>query len=453
MKKKTFLIILLTLCQCGLIAMHAQETERREAEESRVYFRAGKSEIDLSFRRNGEVLADFVAGVEGAMRESGVLVESIVIESGASPEGRPEVNERLALNRARSVRDYLMTVLPLSSKQFKVWSRGIDWEELIRIVDSSDVKWKDDILSAIRESGVLSSSDYTRQNDCLERLRTIDGGAAWRWLMDGPFNELRLGVSRLNCIVSHIGNAGESRRDTLVIIHEYEGPDAEWYLNEASARAGEIATRNVLDALEKKPAKRSNEQYLRENLIAFRTNLLAPALNVGVELPLSNRWSISLDYYYPWIWRDWMDFFLPARSYCLELMALSLEPRYWFGAEHRNRDDYRKYRLTGHSLGVVLQAGYYDLEYDWKGVQGEYASAGLSYMWSVSPGKSRVRFEFEVAAGVVYTGWRGYEVLKEGGKLIGNWKDGLGFYPSPLRASVNVVVPIYAREKKVVVEE
>lgn len=409
----------------------------------RIYFRAGSPEVDVSFRDNGAALASFVAGVDRAMREQGTVVESVTIETSASPEGDPAANERLAMERARSLHDYLLTVLPLSSSQVKAFSRGVDWEGMVKAVRASDVHWKEQVMDAVLDNGVLSGASYEAQKRCLARLKAIDGGRAWAWLMEEVFTDLRTGAGTLNCVVVR----GGSVRDTLVIIHEYEGPDAEWYLNEAARRASEAATRNVLDALDKKPTKKHNDEYWRQPVVALRSNLLFPAMNIGVELPLSNRWSVSADLYSPWIWRQWMNAVFMPQKHCLELMSLSIEPRYWFGPAHKERDEYRKYRLTGHSLGLVLQAGYYDLEHSWKGVQGEYGAVGLGYMYALPLGRGGVHLEFEVAAGVVYTAWRGYDVHEVGGKLIGNWEDDGRFVAAPLKAGVDIVIPIFNKDR------
>lgn len=409
----------------------------------RIYFRAGSPEVDVSFRDNGAALASFVAGVDRAMREQGTVVESVTIETSASPEGDPAANERLAMERARSLHDYLLTVLPLSSSQVKAFSRGVDWEGMVKAVRASDVHWKEQVMDAVLDNGVLSGASYEAQKRCLARLKAIDGGRAWAWLMEEVFTDLRTGAGTLNCVVVR----GGSVRDTLVIIHEYEGPDAEWYLNEAARRASEAATAYVLNAIEKRPEKKRNDEFWKEPLFLVRTNLLVPFGNVGVEMPLGNRISIAADYYYPFIWRSWMNALYPAQSTCLQFMLFSLEPRFWFGVSHTAKDEYRKYRLKGHSLGLLLQGGYYDFERDWVGVQGEFGAIGLGYMYALPLGKGGAQIEFEIGGGVAYTGWRGYQVHEEGGRLIGNWDDDKRWMAVPMKAGINIAVPITAKKK------
>ena len=40
----------------------------------------------------------------------------------------------------------------------------------------------------------------------------------------------------------------------------------------------------------------------RKPVVAVRSNLLVPALNVGVEVPIGTNWSVAADYYFPWVW-------------------------------------------------------------------------------------------------------------------------------------------------------
>ena len=51
-----------------------------------------------------------------------------------------------------------------------------------------------------------------------------------------------------------------------------------------------------------------------KTVIAIRSNLLLPALNVGAELPVGNRSSFAVDHYYPWAWPD------KSNKDCFELL-------------------------------------------------------------------------------------------------------------------------------------
>ena len=165
---------------------------------------------------------------------------------------------------------------------------------------------------------------------------------------------------------------------------------------------------------------------------AVRTNLLLPALNVGAELPLGQHWSVGADWYYPWLWRN------PDHKDCVQALALGLEGRYWFGN--------RPLRLTGHSVGLFSYAGYYDLERDYSGYQGEFALAGIDYLYSHAF-RNGLRLELSIGAGYFFSIARLYNVYEEGGK---GYKDKdmakrVEFF-GPLKAGVSLVVPIYLKK-------
>ena len=166
-------------------------------------------------------------------------------------------------------------------------------------------------------------------------------------------------------------------------------------------------------------------------VIAARTNLLVPALNVGAELPLGDRWSVSADYYFPWIWPS------PKNKNCFELLGWSVEGRYWLGRNRAAKD-----RLLGHSVGLYGAGGYYDFERNFKGLQGEFISAGLDYTYAMPIGrKKRLNLEFTLALGYIHSWGRNYHVLDEYGPLFKDDEEIRFDYVGPTKAAVSLVVP------------
>ena len=179
------------------------------------------------------------------------------------------------------------------------------------------------------------------------------------------------------------------------------------------------------------------EHYLRYPVVALRSNLLVPALNFGVEVPIGNHWSIGADYYYPWIWpkKDNKD--------CFEFLAWGLEGRYWFG---RNRNLLT--RLQGHSVAVYGYGGYYDFERNYNGYQGEYANVGLDYTYAMAVGKKKgIHFEFSLGIGYIYSVARKYAVIDPFGPLISEKLTRKIHYFGPTKLNVSLVVPIFKKIK------
>ena len=444
--KKRFYLFLLSIAVLPLSAAGQPAMDSPDTLGTRVYFRQGVSRLEEDFRGNGEALSRFVGGVEALLDNPDLTVHAITVETGASPEGGVTYNDRLAEDRARSIRRYLAERLPLSQHQIRAHGVGADWEGLWHLVRTSDCPWRDAVLDVIAESGVRLDPSTDNKRRCQERMKALAGGAAWTWMMDHLFPDLRAGAGTLRVIASRPAAGGG--RDTIVIIHEYQGPDAEWLLGVAVDRATEAATRNVLAALEeqRRPQGWRRDSLYRVPVVAVRSNLFLPAMNVGVEVPLSNRLSVGADWYYPWAWRPWMNRFYPAQARCWQALGGTVEGRVWLGKAHREDDAFRKYRLRGHSVGVLVGAGYYDVQPAWRGRQGELFIAGIDYMYALPLGRGGVHLEFDVAVGYVNTGWRGYEVHEEGGRLIGNWEDGSWQGLVPLRAGINVVVPFFQKD-------
>ena len=176
---------------------------------------------------------------------------------------------------------------------------------------------------------------------------------------------------------------------------------------------------------------------LRKPVVAIRSNLLVPALNFGVEVPIGNNWSVGADYYYPWVW--------PKRDNknCFELLAWGIEGRYWFGKERTVFD-----RLRGHSIGLYGYMGYYDFERNFHGHQGEFVNVGVDYTYAMAVGKKKsVHFEFSIGLGFIYSQARQYSVIEANGPLISNKiTKSIGFF-GPTKANISLVVPIFQRVK------
>ena len=172
--------------------------------------------------------------------------------------------------------------------------------------------------------------------------------------------------------------------------------------------------------------------------IAFRTNLLMPAMNAGVEIPVSKHSSIGADFYWPWVWPQWLS---ADNDRCIEVLAADIEYRIWpWGCA----PGARKTNLTGLSFGIHVIGGYTDLEWDYEGYQGEAVAAGLDVTWAIPISRGRLRLELSAGAGYGYVQYREYKVYAPGGELTrpANLPVVRGWIPMPTRASVALVVPL-----------
>jgi len=191
----------------------------------------------------------------------------------------------------------------------------------------------------------------------------------------------------------------------------------------------------------------------RYDVVAVRSNLLLPLLNVGLEVPIGNRWSLSADIYYPWVFRPVMDKLVgDENKVCIQALGGYVDGRYWFGDRHAKGLMNVDQRLLGHSVGVFGCAGMYDYEMNWEGRQGEYYGGGLSYLFAFPLTRTAaLHMEVEVGAGFYYVAYNRYRVIDGCANLIA-WGDRVtktGMMP--LKAAVNLVVPLQNKSKKRIV--
>ena len=169
----------------------------------------------------------------------------------------------------------------------------------------------------------------------------------------------------------------------------------------------------------------------KRTIMALRSNLIVPASNIGLEFCIGDSWSIGADYYFPWIKRQ------ADHQNALQLLGWGLEGRYWFG-KSRKEDD----RLKGHSIGLSTYAGYYDFERSYTGIQGEFATVGLDYLYAMSICKGKLHLEFNLGLGYIYSYVKPYDVFETGGKAFKEGYIKNFHWIGPVKAGVSLVVPI-----------
>ena len=346
---------------------------------------------------------------------------TIIIEGAASPIGSDEYNRELAMRRAIILRKLILKFEGGKDLRIHLISVGEDWETFAQHIDNTYHKAnREKVLAIVR----LKESNNEKER----KLKALDNGRTWRELVNNYMNTARnAAVIRIveSEPVATSNNAikglmGEVKPAELILTSELPSK-----IISTEGNSQSTTTQNVA------------EQQTRYPVFAFRSNLLVPALNVGVEVPIGTNWSIGADYYYPWVW--------PKRDNknCFEFLGWGVEARYWFG---RNRTLFD--RLQGHSLGLYGYMGYYDFEYNFHGYQGEFANIGLDYTYAMAVGKKRsVHFEFSLGVGYIYSQARKYSVIESGAPLISDKITKKIGYFGPTKANISLVVPIFKKVK------
>ena len=370
-----------------------------------IFFRINRWDIDTTFRGNGGTIRRMQAEIDSLISEGSITADSISIVSAASPDGGNAFNVWLSKKRGLSTMDLLEERYPdIDPEIIYIDPMGEDWSTFRKVVyEDRNIPARDELIA-------LMESDLT--NDEKEKvLRKMN--PAFRYILKHHIYLMRASAVTFNVSVP------------MVLMPPIAGPQAL-----AEGPEGNILYRQV-QPLPQAPVE-------KKMILAARTNLLVPALNVGVEVPVGYSWSVGADYYFPW----WL-----ARSnrYCAEMLGWFVDTKHWFGKDRDEED-----KLTGHALGAYAGFGYYDYQWEKSGNQGEYIDIGVDYTYAIPLAKDRLRMEFNIGLGWIHTVARHYTPTDDYTDLIkdpGIRHRKYNFF-GPTRASVSLVVPIRVKVKQ-----
>ena len=433
----------------------------------------GREQNRIAYRTICKVVKELAASSD--------VVHTIIIEGGASPVGSEQYNHELAYNRAKILRDWVAGMEGGDKLRIYAISAGEDWVAFAEQIHKKYNKANREQVLAILDSEI--SNDEKE-----ERLFNLDNGKTWKVLVDGYMgparnaavvriveNEPLSSYTRKPLAFSGKVSSPELALPLLVPFKKKESavaepteqaqPKAETKAEATAApvvvekgateKATTEGTEKATTESAKKVAKESvvKESVVKEKkekpikvkepigpripVVAFRSNLLVPALNAGIEVPIGNHWSVGADYYFPWIWPK------KDNKNCFELLAWGIEGRYWFGKNRTLFD-----RLKGHSVGLYGYVGYYDFERNFHGHQGEFLNVGVDYTYAMAVGKRKaINLEFSLGLGYIYSEARQYTVIEATGPLISDKITKKVGYFGPTKANVSLVVPIFKKVK------
>ena len=386
----------------------------------RIFYPVNKTELHEDYMDNANTLHRFKKYLEKSPQ-----IDSVTIYSYASPEGPYLVNKRLAAERGKTAKQYLLERLPpnrlLPDSLFIIDPTAENWQGLRDLVlyqyPHAD---KDEVLA------VLDRKDITdEQRKVL--LKRLNAGKPWVYILKHLMPQLRYA--------------------TWVSVWQRIKVD----------RVIEEPTRLAMDMpevpmphIEPVPFPMPEvEEEDTKTILALKTNLLYDAvswLNFSVEVPVGDRFSAL--YYHQFPWWTWGK---GNNEYCMRFLSIGAEGRYWFKPMPREKTETRikRDRLMGHFVGVYGESGKWDFEHK-RDIcyQGEHWSAGLSYGYAMPIGK-RLNLELSVSAGYASIAYRGYtpsedyEILWRDPEKVGRWH-----YFGPTKAQVSLVLPFIVKVKK-----
>lgn len=371
-----------------------------------LYFRINRWDLDTSFLDNGATIRRMKEEIDSLAANDRITSDSIFIVSSASPDGGNAYNMMLSRKRGETAESLIRGLYPEFHTENIVRNPiGEDWTSLRKVaLEDKEIPQREELLALI---------DSDLSNDEKERkLRAMK--PTFYYILRHHVNIMRAAAVTISISMPNI------------TLDPVEAPED----RPVPMTAGTIA-----------PVKRTwtpAPLFDKKMIFAARTNLLVPALNVGIEVPIKTNWSVGADYYFPW----WL-----ARSnkYCMEMLGWFIDGKYWFG---KNRTEENK--LTGHAIGIYAGAGYYDYQWLDSGNQGEYVDVGIDYTYAIPVAKGKLRMEFNIGLGYIHTVARHYTPTDDYGELIrdpGIRHRKYNFF-GPTRASVSFVVPIVVKTKK-----
>ena len=386
----------------------------------RIFYPVGAVELHEDYMDNAKNLYRIRKYLEKSPQ-----IDSVTIYSSASPEGSYQLNKRLAAERGKTAKQYLLDHLPadrhLSDSIFIIDPTAENWQGLRDMVyyqyTQSD---RDEILA------ILDRNDITDERRKV-LLKRLNGGRTWRYILKNIMPTLRYATW-----VTVWQRIREERIvDKELISLKVERPEL------------------LLPKFEPIPLPPPVIEEDTKIILAVKTNLLYDAvswLNFSVEVPLGDRFSLLYYHQFPW-WR-WGK---AQNEYCMHFLSIGTEGRWWFKTMPREATDSRikRDRLVGHFIGISGESGKYDFERQ-RDVcyQGEHWSAGLTYGYAMPVGK-RLNLEFSLSVGYASIAYRGYtpsedyEILWRDPDKVGRWQ-----YIGPTKAQISLVLPFIIKVKK-----
>lgn len=371
---------------------------------AKLYFRNNSSTIDSTYMDNAKAIA--------TLREMIAKQDTCRVElrGSASPVGTEKYNRELSHRRAEAASSLIAKLGGNRNMQISKTFIGEDWETF-----TADIEHGYHRVNRNRVLGILYSDNSNAMKKRM--LQSLDEGATYRYLVRNYMRN-----SRQTLCAFTLPAFGEP----ILGSTEFAGNGCGYGLFAAPSLDGSLTP--------DRPACGESDSYRRRLVVALRNNLLLLPFNIGIEIPAGNRWSVGLDYYFPWFWPAGRN----RRSF--EMLSWEVEGRYWFGRNRTEAD-----RLTGHSMALYAGFGYYDFQRNYKGHQGEYMNIGIDYCYAIPVAKGKLHFEFSVGVGYIYSWARPYTVHNDYGQLISNrQKKHIGWI-GPTKANISLVVPIYKR--------
>lgn len=383
-------IVMVVLMPTTLLA-NAYAASIQDSLRTTIYFRPGYSLLELSYRDNAANMKALTQGIQTIKGNPCVQLQHIRILSAASPEGNSALNKRVAKRRGERLRDYLKETLVLPDSIFTVSSAGEDWQGLAALIAKEKIPWRNKALQIIRHTPEWVTRNGKVVDGRKRQLQNLDGGKAWKYMLDNHFYTLRTGAVVV-CEVKTL--AAESTPSAAEASQEQARSE------QASQQpASQSPSSPPFPAIPSQVHPSSESQAPPvASYFALKSNLLYDALlvpNLSLEASIGSGWTLGAGGMLAWWSKD-------AKHRYWRIYGGGLEIRKYFGTLSKSKP------LQGHHLGIYGDFLTYDFEFGAKGYQSKATyAAGIKYGYSY-PIANRLNLDFALGIGYLHSNYKTY---------------------------------------------
>ena len=389
-------IVMVVLMPTTLLA-NAYAASIQDSLRTTIYFRPGYSLLELSYRDNAANMKALTQGIQTIKGNPCVQLQHIRILSAASPEGNSALNKRVAKRRGERLRDYLKETLVLPDSIFTVSSAGEDWQGLASLIAKEKTPWRNKALQIIRHTPEWVTRNGKVVDGRKRQLQNLDGGKAWKYMLDNHFYTLRTGAVVV-CEVKTL--AAESTPSAAEARQEQASPGAHAEARSEQARPESASQSPSSPPFPAIPSQVHPEQESPPvaSYFALKSNLLYDALlvpNLSLEASIGSGWTLGAGGMFAWWSKD-------AKHRYWRIYGGDLEIRKYFGTLAKSKP------LQGHHLGIYGDFLTYDFEFGAKGYQSKATyAAGIKYGYS-HPIATRLNLDFALGIGYLHSNYKTY---------------------------------------------
>ena len=388
-------IVMVVLMPTTLLA-NAYAASIQDSLRTTIYFRPGYSLLELSYRDNAANMKALTQGIQTIKGNPCVQLQHIRILSAASPEGNSALNKRVAKRRGERLRDYLKETLVLPDSIFTVSSAGEDWQGLASLIAKEKTPWRNKALQIIRHTPEWVTRNGKVVDGRKRQLQNLDGGKAWKYMLDNHFYTLRTGAVVV-CEVKTL--AAESTPSAAEASLEQARQEQARLESASQQSASQSPSSPPFPAIPSQVHPSSESQAPPvASYFALKSNLLYDALlvpNLSLEASIGSGWTLGAGGMFAWWSKD-------AKHRYWRIYGGDLEIRKYFGTLSKSKP------LQGHHLGIYGDFLTYDFEFGAKGYQSKATyAAGIKYGYS-HPIAKRLNLDFALGIGYLHSNYKTY---------------------------------------------